>query len=177
MSVCCSLPQTKQFAIFLKNLPMKSFCGGSRLFFFFNTNAKICLNFIFPYELNFWYVICKSVQSIWLWSQLAEPPKYRTRAIISRGLYFFNPFFTGAYIGEWPILQSGLNCRAAYVSWFFSIHLTFVFFVQVAKGEKKRGKKIDSFKINSTKPHFTSVCDRALQVNSSLVKGFTSLSM
>ena len=53
----------------------------------------------------------------------------------------FNPFFTGAYIGEWPILQSGLNCRAAYVSWFFSIHLTFVFFCTSCKGKKKEGKK------------------------------------
>ena len=141
MSVCCSLPQTKQFSIFLKNLPIKSSWGWSRFFFFININAKINLNSIFPYELNFWYVICKSVQSIWLWSQLAEPPKYRTRLIISRGLYFFNPFFTGAYIGEWPILQSGLNCRAAYVSWFFSIHLTFVFFCTSCKGKKKEGKK------------------------------------
>ena len=33
--------------------------------------------------------------------------KYRTRAIITRGLYFFYPIFTAVYIRERFILQSG----------------------------------------------------------------------
>jgi hypothetical protein len=39
---------------------------------------------------------------------------------------------------------------------------------------KKKGREFCI--INSSKPYFTSVCKRALQENSSLVKGFTSLS-
>ena len=46
---------------------------------------------------------------------------YRTRAIISRGLYFFTPFFTVANIVEWLILQSGQYFVILFLPIFFQV--------------------------------------------------------
>ena len=49
---------------------------------------------------------------------------YRTRAIITRGLYFFTSFFTAVYIQERFILQSGWYYKETFLSLdFFKIHL------------------------------------------------------
>ena len=57
---------------------------------------------------------CFSRECKWPWMVWKWQPKlkyyvfiYRTRAIITRGLYFFTPFFTAVYIWERFILQSG----------------------------------------------------------------------
>ena len=112
---------------------------------------------------------------------------YRMHAIISCGLYFFNPFFTATFIWEQLILQSVLYFLILSYSSDLdedaiqkrvetaSILLFLLYILTSCKGKKKRGEKIESCKSNSIKLCFTSVC-RALQVKSSLVKGFTSSS-
>jgi hypothetical protein len=47
--------------------------------------------------------------------------RYRTRAIISLGLYIFTPLFTAAYIVERLVLQTILQCTKQGNSSIFSL--------------------------------------------------------
>ena len=57
---------------------------------------------ILLFYLFFGVKLCLQFQ---LTAQFSTILIYRTRAIISRGLYFFNPFFTAAYTAERPIFH------------------------------------------------------------------------